>query len=89
MSEHMDKDREKRRQLERRRQREKKRRRDKMLKIGLFLIIAVVVGFWSFGMMKSFMMSSGEEPVLTGETVTVTIPEGASTSSIAEILKEN
>ncbi|WP_313528004.1 endolytic transglycosylase MltG [Anaerotignum sp.] len=89
MSEHMDKDREKRRQLERRRQREKKRRRDKMLKIGLFLIIAVVVGFLSFGMMKSFMMSSGEEPVLTGETVTVTIPEGASTSSIAEILKEN
>lgn len=85
----MDYDREKRRQVERRRQREKKRRRGKRIRFVIFLLVAIVIGFLSFGAMKNLMMSSGEEPVLTGEIITVTIPEGASTADIANILKEN
>lgn len=82
-------DREKRRQMERRRQREKRRRRNKKIHLGIFLIMAIVIGFLSFGMMKNLMVSSSEKPVLTGETVTVTIPQGANTADIADILKEN
>ncbi len=87
MRENMDYNRK--RQQERRQLREKKRRRDKRIRLGMFLIIAVIVGLLSFGMSKNFMMASAEEPVLTGETVIVTIPEGASTADIADILKEN
>lgn len=89
MSEKMGYDREKKRQLDRRRQREKKRQRGKRIRLVMFLIIAIIIGFLCFGMAKSFMMSAGEEPELTGQTVTVTIPQGASTSDIADILKEN
>lgn len=89
MSENMDYDTERKRQSQRRKQREKKRRRTKLIRWGLFLIIAIVIGLVSFGLTKSLMMSSEEEAVLTGETVTVTIPEGSSTADIADILKEN
>ncbi|MEA5057407.1 MAG: endolytic transglycosylase MltG [Anaerotignum propionicum] len=85
----MDDDRGRKRQVDRRRLREKKRRRNRNIRWGIFLLIAVVIGLLSFGLSKSFMQSSVEEPVLTGETVTVTIPEGASTADIAKILKEN
>ncbi|WP_312071250.1 endolytic transglycosylase MltG [Anaerotignum propionicum] len=85
----MDDDRGRKRQVDRRRLREKKRRRNRNIRWGIFLLIAVVIGLLSFGLFKSFMQSSVEEPVLTGETVTVTIPEGASTADIAKILKEN
>ena len=89
MSGNVDNDRERRRQAQRRKEREKRRKRDKKIRLGMFLIIAVVIGILSFGMTKNFMMSSGEGPVLTGETVIVTIPEGSSTTDIAKILKEN
>ena len=85
----MDDDRGRKRQIDRRRQRELKRRRDKKIRLGMFLIIAAVIGALSFGMAGKFMTSSVEEPTLSGETVTVTIPEGASTADIAKILKEN
>ncbi|MDD3394587.1 MAG: endolytic transglycosylase MltG [Anaerotignum sp.] len=89
MNENMDHNRERKRQTERRKLREKKRQRDKKIRIGMFILVAVVIGLFSFGMSKNFMMSSVEEPILTGEAVSVTIPEGASTADIAAILKEN
>lgn len=85
----MDDDRGTKRLIERRRQREMKRRRDRRIRLGTFLVIAIIIGFLSFGMSKNFLTSSAEEPALSGETVTVTIPEGASTADIAKILKEN
>ncbi|MDD4843743.1 MAG: endolytic transglycosylase MltG [Anaerotignum sp.] len=89
MNKNMDSNNERKRQMERRRLREKKRRRTKWIRLGVFLVIAIVIALIFFGIMKSFMMSSGEEPVLSGETITVTIPQGASTVEIADILKEN
>lgn len=89
MNENMDNNRERERQTERRKLREKKRQRERKIRMGMFILIAVVIGLLSFGLSKSFMSSSAEEPVLTGETVSVTIPEGASTADIAAILKEN
>lgn len=85
----MDDNRGRKRQIDRRRLREKKRRRNRNIRWGIFFLIAVVIGLLSFGLFKSLMQSSEEQPVLTGETVTVTIPEGASTADIAQILKEN
>ena len=60
-----------------------------IVKIFIILLIALLIGFLAFRFMKN-MMSSAEEPVnLTGQLVTVTIPEGATTRDIAKILKEN
>ena len=60
-----------------------------IVKIFIILLIALLIGFLAFRFMKN-MMSSVEEPVnLTGQLVTVTIPEGATTRDIAKILKEN
>lgn len=73
----------------RRRKRRRRRRMGGFAKILILLVIALGVAFLAFRFMEK-MMSSEEEPVnLTGQTVTVTIPEGASTRDIAEILKEN
>ena len=74
---------------DRRRKRRKKRRMSGIVKIFIILLIALLIGFLAFRFMKN-MMSSAEEPVnLTGQLVTVTIPEGATTRDIAKILKEN
>ncbi|KXL52474.1 putative aminodeoxychorismate lyase [Anaerotignum neopropionicum] len=89
MNEDINFDKERKRQVERRRLREKKRQKLKWIRFGVFLVIAIVIGLLSFGIMKNFMMSSVEEPVLSGETIIVTIPQGASTADIANILKEN
>ncbi|MFV0314769.1 MAG: endolytic transglycosylase MltG [Anaerotignum sp.] len=74
---------------ERRQKREKKRRRTKMLKTLIFVLILIAIGCLSFTVSKNLMSSPNEEAQLTGETVTVTIPEGSTTKDIAAILKEN
>ena len=55
----------------------------------IVLIICCVVGVLSFTFMNHLMNPPVEEIELSGTTVSVTIPEGASTETIAEILKEN
>ncbi|MGN0135143.1 endolytic transglycosylase MltG [Anaerotignum sp.] len=55
----------------------------------IVLIVALIVGLLSFTFMNHLMNPPVEEVELTGETVTVTIPEGAGTEDIARILKEN
>lgn len=73
----------------RRRKRRRKRRMGGFVKVLIILLVALLIGFLAFRFMKN-MMSSEEEPVnLTGQTVTITIPEGATTREIARILKEN
>lgn len=73
----------------RRRKRRRRRRMSGLLKALIILLVALLIGFLAFRFMEK-RMSSEEEPVkLTGQTVTVTIPEGATTRDIAHILKEN
>lgn len=55
----------------------------------IVLIICGVVGVLSFTFMNHLMNPPVEEMELSGTTVSVTIPDGASTETIAEILKEN
>ena len=55
----------------------------------LFLFIAVLVCFICFRFAKGLMMTDGSEENLTGKTVSITVPAGASTTDIAKILKEN
>lgn len=54
----------------------------------IVLVIALVIGVISFVFMNHLMNPPEEEMNLTGETVTVTIPEGSGTEDIAKILKE-
>ena len=78
-----------RRENARRELRRKKRRQQKIVRSIVFLAIILVIFFFSFQFMKKMMSSPDEEVVLTGQTVSVTIPAGSSTKDIAEILKEN
>ncbi|MBM6828393.1 endolytic transglycosylase MltG [Anaerotignum lactatifermentans] len=70
-------------------ERKRKRRNQKLFRLILVLIAALIIGILCFRLGESLMGSSTEEVTLTGETVMVTIPEGAGTSEIADILKEN
>lgn len=73
----------------RHKKRRKKRRMSGFVKVLIILLVGLLIGFLAFQFMEH-MMASEEEPVnLTGQTVTVTIPEGATTRDIAHILKEN
>ena len=69
----------------------KKKKRKKRRRSGLvsLLLIALIVGAGMFLFMSRMMNPPVEELDLTGQTVSVTIPEGAGTQTIAEILKEN
>lgn len=69
--------------------RKRKRKMTKKFKAILVLVIAVAVCFSCFWFAKSLMMTDGSTDNLTGQTVSVTIPNGASTKDIAKILKEN
>lgn len=69
--------------------RKRKRKMTKGFKAILFLLIAVLVCFVCFRFAKGLMMTDGSEENLTGQTVSITIPAGASTADIAKILKEN
>ena len=55
----------------------------------IVVVIALVVGILSFTFMNHLMNPPEEEVELSGQTVTITIPEGAGTEDIAKILKEN
>ena len=72
-----------------RRRKRKRRGMSKLLKFLILLIIAVLVGVFCFRFMNRMMNPPAEEVNLSGQTVSVTIPEGAGTQAIAEILKEN
>lgn len=70
-------------------QRKKRRKKQKRIKFLIILVLAVLIGILCFRFGESLMASPSQEVNLTGETVMVTIPEGAGTSEIADILKEN
>jgi len=69
--------------------RRRKRHMKGSAKVVIVLLIALVVGGGMFFAMNRLMNPPAEEMNLTGTTVTVTIPEGAGTEDIANILKEN
>ncbi|MBR6542341.1 MAG: endolytic transglycosylase MltG [Anaerotignum sp.] len=72
---------------------QKKRRKKRHLtgaaKLIILIVVALVVGGGMFFTMNRLMNPPAEETNLSGTTVSVTIPEGAGTQDIAEILKEN
>lgn len=70
-------------------ERKRMRRNQKIFRLALVLIVAIIIGVFCFRLGEGLMGSSSAEVNLTGETVMVTIPEGAGTSEIADILKEN
>lgn len=55
----------------------------------IVLVAALIVGLLSFTFMNHLMNPPAEEVELSGQTVTITIPDGAGTEEIATILKEN
>ena len=69
--------------------RRKKRHLTGFAKGAIILLIALIVGGGMFFAMNRVMNPPVEEMELSGTTVTVTIPDGAGTETIAEILKEN
>lgn len=69
--------------------RKRKRKMTKKFKAILVLVIAIAFCFACFRFAKGLMMTDGSTENLTGQTVSVTIPNGASTKDIAKILKEN
>lgn len=73
---------------ERAKQRKHKRKLTKGFKALIILVIALVIGLFSFQFMKGLMITDGSTDNLTGETVSVTIPSGSGTADIANILKE-
>ena len=73
---------------DRSKQKKHKRKMTKGFKGFIVLVVAFIIGFCSFQFMKSIMMMDGSTENLTGETVSVTIPSGSTTSDIANILKE-
>lgn len=73
----------------RRKNRRKKRKMTGFAKGLIVLVAALIVGGGMFFAMNRLMNPPEEEMNLTGETVSVTIPDGAGTEEIANILKEN
>jgi len=69
--------------------RRKKRRLTGFAKGLIVLVVALIIGGSMFFAMNRLMNPPAEELELSGTTVSVTIPEGASTETIANILKEN
>ena len=67
----------------------KKRHLTRFSKGLILILVALIIGIGSFIFMNHLMNPPTEEMNLTGETVSVTIPEGAGTDEIAKILKEN
>ena len=67
----------------------KKRRMKGSAKAMIVLVITLVIGGGMFFAMNRLMNPPAEELELSGTTVSVTIPEGAGTEDIANILKEN
>ena len=69
--------------------RRKKRHMTGFSKSLIVLVIALIVGVGMFFAMSRLMNPPVEELEMSGTTVSITIPQGASTEDIAKILKEN
>ncbi|MBQ3614552.1 MAG: endolytic transglycosylase MltG, partial [Anaerotignum sp.] len=69
--------------------RRKKRHLTGFAKVLIVIAIALIVGGGMFFAMNRLMNPVEEELNLSGTTVSVTIPDGAGTETIANILKEN
>ena len=82
-------DRNQKRNSKRNQKRRKKRHLTGFAKGTIVILIALIVGGGMFFAMNRVMNPPVEEMELSGTTVTVTIPDGAGTETIAEILKEN
>ncbi len=72
----------------RNRRRKKKRRLTGFAKTLIVIACALILFFIFFFASRAFF-EEGSEQNLTGQTVTITIPEGSGTADIAQILKEN
>lgn len=71
---------------------QKRRRKRHMkgpVKALIVLLIAIIIGGGMFFAMNRLMNPPAEEMNLSGTTVSITIPDGAGTEAIANILKEN
>lgn len=78
-----------RKNLERKRKQKKKQRRKKMFSTLMLFLICIGLCIGAFQFFRGLMMPSNPGVATdVGEDVAVTIPKGASTSEIAEILKE-
>jgi len=78
------------RAMERKRKQKKKKRRKKILSTFLLIFVCLGLCAGAFQFFRSLMMPSNPGVgIAVGEDITVTIPKGASTSQIAEILKQN
>lgn len=66
----------------------KRKRGNPILKVVLFLVIALLLGWGCFRFVEGLMAPTTGTENLTGKTVEVTIPQGATTNDIADILKE-
>ena len=69
--------------------RRKKRHLTGFAKSLIVLVLALIIGGGMFFAMNRLMNPPAEEMELSGTTVSVTIPDGAGTETIAEILKEH
>ncbi len=79
-----------RRTVERKRKQLKKKRRKKMLSFFILFLVCIGLCVGAFQFFRGLMMPSNPGVALdTGKDVSITVPEGASTSDIAQILKEN
>jgi len=77
------------RNLERKRKQKRKQRRKKIFSTLLLFLICIGLCLGAFQFFRSLMMPSNPGVATdVGEDVAITIPQGASTSDIAEILKE-
>lgn len=65
------------------------RRKGKIAIIAVILIVLGGIGVYGYSIYKGFMKDYKGDVVYKGEDITIEIPAGASTSSIAALLKEN
>lgn len=72
----------------RRRRRKKRISKSRIITFFAMFFAIVAVGALSFAFTAGYFGAEEKEPNLTGSVYSVTIPEGASTSDIAKILKE-
>ena len=89
MDEQINRQPDRRRETARRAARKRKRRQQKIFRSAIFTLLAIIIFFLAFRFMNNMMTSPDEAPVFTGETISITIPEGSGTKDIAKILKEN
>lgn len=80
---------ESRRNLERKRKQKKKQRRKKMTSLLALFLVCIVLCVGAFQFFRGLMMPSSPGVATdVGEDISVTVPDGASTSDIAQLLKE-